>query len=82
MDELEQFGSTFLGRLLDQKAKRKKKSADLQSMINDCICTGSGQAIGCPAYPEKNCIWHPENDPYDQKNRHWINGQFVKKVIS
>jgi len=52
------------------------------SELNDnksCICGGSFQSIGCPAYDDKTCIWHPDNDPYGLKDREWVDGQFVKK---
>ena len=76
---LEKFGSTWLGRMLDKKAKRKKEESLINSMIDDCICNGFGQAIGCPAYPKKTCIWYPDNDPYNLKNREWVNGNFIEK---
>ncbi len=44
-----------------------------------CICGGSFQAIGCPAYDDKSCVWHPDNDPYGLKDREWVDGSFVKK---
>ena len=44
-----------------------------------CICGSSFQSIGCPAYDNKTCIWHPINDPYGIKDREWVDGQFVKK---
>lgn len=46
----------------------------------DCLCTKGYQVIGCPAYDLGKCIWHPDNDPYDLKNREWVNGEFVKKM--
>lgn len=73
-------GSTWLGRMLDRKAKNKKEDELMDRIIDEsCACTPSYQAIGCSAYKYGKCYWNPENDPYDLKNRHWVDGKFVKK---
>lgn len=77
--ELETFGSTWLGRLFDRKVKATKQKQIDNECMNICTCSYSYQVIGCAAYPSGKCIWHPDNDPYDLKNRHWVNGKFVKK---
>jgi hypothetical protein len=77
---LEKHGSTLLGRLLDNKAKYKANKEMNEKIINEsCTCTGGYQVIGCTAYDSGKCIWHPNNDPYGLKNRHWVDGKFVKK---
>lgn len=58
---------------------RKANSAIKSEDSKKCICEGSFQSIGCPAYDDKSCIWHPDNDPYGLKDREWVDGFFVKK---
>ena len=76
MDKLEKYGSTFLGRLLDKKAKERKLEKEMDKIADEtCTCSPGYQVIGCSAYKHKTCIWHPDNDPYDLKNREWVRGQ-------
>jgi hypothetical protein len=45
-----------------------------------CICGPSCQELGCPAYKEEKCYWHPKNDPYGLKDMEWRDGIFQKKL--
>lgn len=76
MDILEKFGSTWLGRLLDKKAKKKEVENDMDKFMYDdikkiaeekCTCTRYYQSYACPAYDHRECIWHPDNDPHRVK---------------
>lgn len=79
MEELEKHGTTWLGRLFDKKVKAKELKKIDDECMNICTCSVNYQVIGCVAYDSKKCIWHPDNDPYGLKDRHWVDGQFVKK---
>jgi hypothetical protein len=51
---------------------RRKMDADrklAQARQDGCTCASGAQAIGCKAYDKGTCLWHPDNDPYGQKER-------------
>lgn len=79
MEDIEKYGTTWLGRLFDRKVKAAKQKQIDDECMEICTCSTNHQVIGCTAYDSGKCIWHPANDPYGLKDREWVDGKFVKK---
>jgi hypothetical protein len=80
--ESEILEDTLIGQRLDKKAKYKLIKSDIEKISDEaCTCSPSYQSLGCAAYKHGLCIWHPNNDPYKQKEKEWCE-DFLKDDLN